>query len=173
MSMLSDANAGAANSRWYVLHVRPRCEKKMAEYCTVHGFVHELPLRQETKIYQRRKVTVWKPVFPGYVFVVFPPERRVTVLASNLTVRVLAVVNQEQLVAELAQIKQALAVDPTLDSCAAFTTGRRVVIRGGPFRGLEGVVQTLRGRTRVVLNVEMIGRAVAVEVERDLLEPAD
>jgi transcriptional antiterminator RfaH len=159
--------------RWHVLHVRPRCEKKMAEYAARHGLPHDLPLRQETKIYQRRKVTVWKPVFPGYVFVVFAPLERLAVLKSNVIVRILEAPDQAQLVHELEQVRQALAVDPTLDACGAFTRGRRVLIGAGPFQGLEGVVQTVRGKTRVLLNVDMIGRAVAVEVAIEALEPAD
>ena len=160
-------------SLWHVLHVRPRCEKKTAEYCAVHGLRHDLPLRAETKIYQRRKVTVQKPVFPGYIFVVFESAERATVLKSNMIVRILAVTDQRQLIRELDQVKQALAVDPTLDACAAFTQGRRVRIGGGPFQRLEGIVQIVRGQTRVVLNVDLIGRAVAVEADMALLEPVD
>lgn len=158
---------------WYVLHVRPRCEKKMAEYCTGNKLAHDLPLRQETKTYQRRRVTVSKPVFPGYVFVCFDPGQRQTVLKSNQVVRILPVVEQRQLLDQLAQIRQALAADPTLNACAAFTAGRRVKITAGPFMGVEGVVQTWRGKARIILNVEMIGRALAVEVEMEALEPAD
>lgn len=159
--------------QWHVLHVKPRCEKKMAEYCVLHALKHDLPLREETKVYQRRRVTVHKPVFPGYVFVAFQAADKLTVLKSNLIVHVLTVVNQEQLVHELAQVAQALAIDPTLDACAAFEAGRHVQIRSGPFQGLEGIVQMVRGKTKVVLNVEMIGRALAVEVPMELLDPVD
>lgn len=158
---------------WYVLHVKPRCEKKLAEYCGARAVACELPLREETKIYQRRKVTVQKPVFPGYVFVHFTPEDKVVVLKSNVIVRILPVDNQDQLVRELGQIRQALLVDPTLDACAAFQAGRRVSIRSGPFQGLEGVVQSVKGKTKVVLNVDMIGRALAVEVGMELLDAAE
>jgi transcription antitermination factor NusG len=158
---------------WHVLHVKPRCEKKMAEYCGAHGITFDLPLREETKIYQRRKVTVHKPVFPGYIFACFDSDAKTTVLKSNQVVHVLSVINQEQLIHELGQIRQALSVDPTLDACAAFQAGKRVVIRSGPFQGLEGVVQVVRGKTKVVLNVDMIGRAVAVEVAIETLEPAE
>ena len=37
-------------------------------------------------------------------------------------------------------------------------------------QGLEGLVQTVKGRTKVVLNVEMIGRALSVEVGIEFLE---
>lgn len=163
----------STEAQWHVLHVKPRCEKKMAEYCAMHGLTHELPLREETKIYQRRKVTVHKPVFPGYVFLQFHAAEKLMVLKSNLMVHILPVVNQTQFVHELAQIRQALAVDPTLDACAAFNVGKHVVIRAGPFQGLEGVVQLVRGKTKVVLNVDMIGRALAVEVSTEMLEPAE
>ena len=158
---------------WYVLYVKPRCEKKMVGYCDVHGVECELPLREETKTYQRRKVTVFKPVFPGYVFLRFPAGEKLTVLKSNLVVRILPVDHQVQFCKDLQQIRQALAIDPTLDASAAFQSGRRVLIKSGPFQGVEGVVQVVKGRTKVVLNVDIIGRAIAVEVGMELLEPVD
>jgi transcriptional antiterminator RfaH len=158
---------------WHVLHVRPRCEKKMAAYCQQHTLEHYLPLREETKIYQRRKVTVAKPLFTGYVFTVFAPRDRTLVLKSNIIVRILPVSDQERLIRELAQVRQALTVDPTLGAVVSLTRGRRVRVTGGPFQGMEGLVEVLRGHTRVVLNVEMIGQGVAVEADAHLLEPLD
>ncbi len=133
----------------------------------------DLPLREETKIYQRRRVTVQKPVFPGYVFVCFTSDERLTLLKSQAIVRIIDVQNQTRLISELGQIRDALTVDPTLDACAAFQAGRRVLIRSGPFQGLEGIVQVVKGKTKVILNVEMIGRALAVEVGMELLESAE
>ncbi len=155
---------------WYVLHVRPRTEKKLAEYCRIHGLEHYLPLRAETKIYQRRRVTVEKPIFPGYFFVSFDFEQRALVLKTNYIVNILAPPDEAVLVHELAQIRMALTVDPTLGAAAAIQRGRRVRITGGPFMGVEGVVDVLGGTNKVRLNVDMIGQAVAVEIERGFLE---
>ncbi len=171
--MNDEVNQAPGQQAWHVAHVKPRCEKKVAEYCAANHLFCDLPLREETKIYQRRKVTVRKPVFPGYCFLRHTPVQRVTLLKSNLIVRLIPVADQERLASDLEQIHQALDVDPTLDACAAFKAGKRVVIRSGPFRGLEGVVQVVRAKTRVILNVEMIGRGLAVEVEMSLLEPAE
>ena len=160
-------------ARWFVLHAKPRTEKKLADYSRAHGVTVDLPLREETKVYQRRRVTVHKPVFPGYVFLCFTPDEKITVLKSKLVVRILAVEDQTRLLRELDQIRLALSVDPTLDACAAFQAGKRVVIRTGPFQGLEGIVQTVKGRTKVILNIEMIGQALAVEIGIERLEPVD
>jgi transcription antitermination factor NusG len=155
---------------WYVLHVRPRCEKKMAEFCRLNHFSHYLPLRQETKIYQRRRVTVEKPLFPGYVFVTFDPDGRLSLLKTNNIVRILKPESRRQLLHELAQIRKALAVEPDLSPVSALREGYHVRITGGPFMGVEGVVRTVKGKTKVCLNVDMIGQAVAVEVDRAFLE---
>ena len=159
--------------KWHVLYLRPRTEKKMAEYCSRHDLTHYLPLRNETKIYQRRKVTVSKPVFPGYFFASFDADSRLQLLKSNHIVRIFDVPFQRPLLHELAQIRRALRVDPTLGACTALQKGRQVRITGGPFTGIEGIVASLKANTKVCLNVDMIGQAVAVEVDRDLLEVID
>ena len=131
---------------WNVLHVRPRCEKKMAEFCRIQRLAHYLPLRQETKIYQRRKVTVEKPVFPGYIFVSFDRDGRLELLKTNNIVRILETPDEHRLLRELDQIQKALAVDSTLGAVAALRKGRRVRITGGPFMGVEGLIQDAQGQ---------------------------
>lgn len=146
----------------------------MAGHCIKHGLEHYLPLREETKIYQRRKVTVHKPVFVGYIFVALDRTGRLALLKTNHILRIIEPENERLLLHQLAQIREALAVDPTLGACAALVRGRRVRISGGPFMGVEGVVWTFKkDRSKVRLNVEMIGQAVAIEVDKDYLEMLD
>lgn len=158
---------------WFVLHLRPRCEKKMAEFCGNSAIVHYLPLRRETKIYQRRKVTVEKPLFPGYFFVRLDQDERQKVLKTNNIVRILETQRQRHLLHQLAQVRKALTVDPTLGACEAIKEGKRVRISGGPFRGIEGLVVSIKGHAVVRLNIELIGQAVALDIEREYLEAAD
>ena len=158
---------------WFVLYLKPRCEKKVGLFCRIQDIEHYLPLRTETKIYQRRKVIVEKPVFPGYFFVSTDDKGRVNLLKTNNVLRTLVPSHEESLLYELDQVRKALMVDPTLGSCVALERGRRVRIKGGPFMGIEGVVYGLKGLAKVCLNVEMIGRAVAVEVNREFVEVLD
>ncbi|MBN1673060.1 MAG: hypothetical protein JXR37_18585 [Kiritimatiellae bacterium] len=158
---------------WHVLHLRPRCEKKMADYCASLALEHYLPLREQVGTYQRRRVAVEKPLFPGYVFVNYRDDRRIELLRSNFIANILEVPDQRKLLDELRQIRLALQVDPTLGACAAFTRGKWAKILRGPFQGLEGVVQLVKGKARVVLNVELIGQGVAIEVDIEDLEALD
>jgi len=158
---------------WFVLHLRPRSEKRVAQVCEIHGLEYYLPLRSETKIYQRRKVTVCKPMFPGYIFVSFSEEEKVFLQRTNHIIKILAPPSEDSLVFQLDQIKKALLVDETLGSTCAIDEGHRVRIIGGSFMGVEGVIESARKSGIVRLNVEMIGQAVVVEVDRDFVEIVD
>lgn len=159
--------------QWHVLHVKPRREKKVAEQCKLFKLPCFLPLRDETKIYQRRRVMVQKPVFPGYLFAAFDESGRTKLIQTNNLVRVLVPANEESFVCELSQVEAALSVDPTLGATAALRKGRFIRITGGPFRGVEGVIERLKSATTVCLNVDMIGQAIRVEVDKDFIELLD
>lgn len=158
---------------WYVLHLRPRSEKKVAEYCKQANLSHYLPLRRQTRVYQRRRVSFDLPIFPGYLFASFDRDGRLAILKSNHVVRILEPGNKRELLHQLAQVRKALRADPGLVSCSAVQRGRRVRIKGGPFLGVEGVVAEVKGVTQVTLNVDMVGQAVVVHVDRAFVEVVD
>jgi transcriptional antiterminator RfaH len=155
---------------WFVLNVRHRSEKKVAQVCEAHGLDYYLPLRSETKIYQRRKVTVKKPLFPGYIFVAFEPDDRIYLLRTNHIIRFIVPPSENVLIYQLEQIRKALEIDETLGVGNAIRQGRRVRIKAGPFMGVEGVVESARKTSVVRLNVELIGQAAVLEIDRDYIE---
>ena len=159
--------------KWHVLYIKPRTEKKLAEYSELLGLRYYLPLREETKIYQRRKVTVEKPLFPGYFFVRFDDKSRIDLLKSNYIVHILPVNNQRKFLHELAQIRKALRIDPTLNSEKEYEKGRPVRITTGPFCGIEGHIDAVKNSGKVMLNIDMIGQAVIVEVDMNYIELLD
>ena len=75
--MIEDAERPAAGElAWYVAHTRPRCEKKLAEYCEREGISVTLPLYKSVKKYPGKVVTFEKPLFPNYLFLRLPPRWR-------------------------------------------------------------------------------------------------
>src|SRR5262245_31126833 len=53
---------------WFVAHTRPRCEKKLVEYCTREGFSSTLPTFRSVHKYRGKTAVFHKPLFPGYLF---------------------------------------------------------------------------------------------------------
>jgi transcription antitermination factor NusG len=51
------------------------------------------------------------------------------------------------------------------------TAGQRVRLRTGALKDVEGILANVEGRNRVIVNIELLQRAVAVSVDRLDLEP--
>lgn len=157
--------------QWNVIHTRPRCEKKIAGLCHAHHLPCYLPLRREPRVVQRRTYTVDLPVFPGYLFAAVDAEGRLALLKSNHILRFITPSHEGKFLRQLVQVRRALRIDPGLKTARALKQGHRVRIKGGAFMGMQGVVSSIRAHSRVMLTVdEVLGQAVVVELDGDLLE---
>jgi transcription antitermination factor NusG len=159
--------------KWQVVYVRPRTEKKTADACRKNGLPFYLPVRTKTKIFQRRKVTTTLPLFPGYVFVALDAPGKLALQKTNHVLRFLEPARPYRLLRQLVQVRRALRADPALATVKPLVAGRRVRIESGPFQGLEGVVARLHSTMRVVLSVDLIGQAIAVQADRSQVTPVD
>ena len=78
---------------------------------------------------------------------------------------------QEQLEWELRNIWIALSRQGRLDPCPHIVEGMKVEVRAGPFRGLQGIIESRKGaQLRLILQIEMLGRAVSLEIDASLLD---
>lgn len=155
---------------WFVAHTRPRCEKKLAEYCGREAIETTLPLYRSVKKYRGKTLVFHKPLFPGYVFLRMPVLLRQKALQSDYVANLLDVPSQEEFEEQLAAILQALETEYEVRLAPTIAPGARVRIRSGPLRGLEGYVETRRGMVEVQLRLDFISQAAAVKMEADLLE---
>lgn len=157
---------------WVVLHTRPRCEKKVMDFCERGGMPVYLPLQRRVHHYGARERVFWSPLFPGYTFSVAAPVEKAQLRQNRHVANLLEVLDQEKLVDQLRQIRTALAAGDVVDVMPYLETGKRVRVTSGPLKGLEGIVARVKGRTRVVINVDMIRQSVVVEVDSMRLAPA-
>ena len=155
---------------WFVAHTRPRCEKKLAEYCAREGFATTLPCYRSVRKYRGKVVTFQKPLFPGYLFLQLLPHERSKVYASDYVANLLNVVDQELFARQLGDILRALETNLEVRLAPQIQAGSRVLIKSGPLRGMEGWVQQRSGAVQVLLRLDFIGQAAAVKVEATDLE---
>jgi transcription antitermination factor NusG len=156
---------GEAAGTWYVLRTRSRQEKVLAGGLAARGIGHYLPLVTCTKMYGGRKAKVELPLFPGYLFVHGEPEDAFDADRSGRVAQILPVVNQLRFDYELRSIYLALEVNATLDPYPYLVTGAAVEVTDGPLRGVRGIVAERTRPTRLILQIEMLGQAVAVEID--------
>lgn len=158
---------------WRVLHTRPRQEKAVRDVLGAAGIRHFLPTIREIKIYGHRKRIVDRPLFPSYVFLQGAREEAWFAVGTKRVAQVIEAPDQERLAHELEQIRRALLGSAVLDPYPFLKVGKRVRVCGGPFKGVEGVVDVRSRQDRLILKVDALGRAVGLEIDASLLEPVD
>lgn len=157
--------------RWVVVHVRPRCEKKLVAAVVRQGLTPYLPLQRRTHHYGSRVRSFDTPLFPGYAFAWGDVPGRQWLRQNRYTANLLEVSEQARLLDQLRQLQVALRTGHVLEVLPYLQAGRRVRVEAGPLRGTEGIVARIKGQTRIVLNVDMIRESVSVEVDSALLVP--
>ena len=155
---------------WCVAHTRPRCEKKLVQYCEREKVSATLPCYRAMHKYRGKKVIFHKPLFPGYVFLHLGSEQRKLVFQSDHLANLLEVFDQELFVRQLEDIQRALETDLEIRLAPIIGEGSRVCIKSGPLRGMEGWVEQRYGPSTVLLRLDFIGQAAAVQLEATELE---
>lgn len=155
---------------WFVGHTRPRCEKKLLGYCERKSLAVTLPCYSSAHKYRGKTVVFQKPLFPGYVFIQMPPEKRGVVLQSDYVANLLEVHDQELFEQQLAEVMKALETDLEIRLAPTIGEGTRVKIKSGPLRGVEGWVEKRYGMSVVLLRLDFIGQAAAVKLDATDLE---
>lgn len=154
-----------AGQRWEVIHTKPRCEKKLAEYARRNGISYYLPQMESKRVYLRRVVTFTKPMFPSYLFCVLDAPKRQTLLISGYTVSFLRVSLQEMFVEELLNIKLSRVPEIELQNTIWLSEGLKVEVTSGPLKGVTGVVESHSRLDEVRLQVNILRQAVLVKVD--------
>ena len=91
-------------------------------------------------------------------------------MQSNFVANMLHVVDQELFEQQLNDILFALNQEITIRLEPIIEVGARVMIKSGPLQGQEGWVDERFGMTTVLLRLDFIGQAAAIEVSSDVLE---
>jgi len=154
--------------RWYAVYTRSRHEKRIKEQLDSQSLESFLPLYEAVHRWKDRRVLVRLPVFPGYLFVrmVLPEHRKPVVTVPGVVNLVgrpgcpTAIEDHEIEALRLCSARgQSMMPHPYL------TVGRLVRVSHGPLADMEGILVRRKGKSRLILSVNLIARAVAVEVD--------
>ena len=158
---------------WYVAHTRPRCEKKLADFCRRESLNFTLPTYRSVRKYLRKKVVFEKPLFPGYVFLRIHRDMIRPLYNSDYIANLLHVTDQDVFQQQLEDILFALDTNVEMEVrlAPAISEGSRVKIKYGPLQGMEGWVERRTGMVEVLLRLDFIGQAAAIKMDADSLEP--
>lgn len=162
---------GVSELLWYVAHVKPRREKKLAEFCEREGFAFTLPCFDSVRKYRGKTVVFHKPLFPGYVFLQLSKVNINAVRQCDLVANMLEVFDQTTLERQLREIVMALESGLVVKIAPSIGAGDKVRIKSGPLQGIEGWVEKRDGINTILLRLDFINQAAAVKIEASMIEP--
>ena len=175
MSLVAENMSDSCSMRWYAVHTKSRCEKKAEQAIMRRQIYCFLPRIKTWSRRRDRRQMIEVPAFPGYLFV------RISLLSSAY----------HNLITAPGVVGLVRAGDrpiPILDSQieslhllverkakmrpSSYVTGDQVEVATGPFRGARGIVRRTRsGGRRLVICVEVLHQAVAVEIDDFAVKP--
>jgi len=158
---------------WYAGYTAARHEKRVAQHLSQRGVEHFLPLYEAVHRWNNGCHRVSLPLFPGYIFVRIPLRERMRVLEVPGFVRLVGfnALPQPLSDADIEKMKNALSSGVVAEPYPYLTAGTRVEVRRGPLAGMTGILLRRQNKYRVVISVDLIQRAMVVEVAAEDVAP--
>jgi transcription antitermination factor NusG len=159
--------SSSTTSRWYAAYTCVHHEKRILQQLSERNIDGFVPLYHSVRRWKDRRKELDLVLFPGYVSVRIPLQHRLRVLQVPGVVNF---VNFNGLPTPLPEgeveaLRKASAQGVFGAPHPYLKTGRRVLIRNGPFTGVQGVLLRKKDKYRFVLSIEMIMRSVAIEMD--------
>lgn len=152
---------------WYALYTIVRHEKAVNSALIQRKLETFLPLRASFQQWKDRRKRVQFPLFPGYLFVNMSLSERWKVLDIRGVVRIIC---QNGFPAPV-PVQQIRAIKKLLDSNLVFdqypyiNEGKDVSIINGPLRGVRGRILKVKSQHKLILSIDFIQQALAVEID--------
>jgi transcription antitermination factor NusG len=175
--MLSEQMATVENhlsdSSWYALHTRHQHEKTVDRILINKGFDTFLPLYSTTHNWKDRTKALSLPLFPCYVFLKGGIERRLQIITTPGIHGVVSSGGRPAVIPdfEIEAIRRAVESGARVEAHPFLKCGNWVRVKCGPLTGIEGILVRKKNISRLVLSVEILGTAAAIEVSAFQVEP--
>ncbi len=147
---------------WFAVHVRPRCEKKLAALLVTEKITFYLPLVNSVRHYARQSKTHTKPLFPGYVFVRVDPDLKPRIYTQEHVARAITITDQAAFEKQLSAVRLIVGSGYTLTVMPFLAKGRMVRVMHGPLKGLEGFIDTAASPKGIVIAIDVLRQGVLV-----------
>ena len=163
---------------WYAVYTQPHAEPKALEHLLRQGYSAYLPRYRTRVSHARRRQIVLRPLFPRYLFAAV--DRATMPWRPILsTVGVTDVVRTgdepatvpEEIVAAIREREKIGGFD-RIDPRQRLRLGELVRVTAGAFEGMIGSLVELRDQDRIVVLLELLGRAVRAQLAAEVVEPA-
>jgi transcription antitermination factor NusG len=161
------ADLATTATHWFAVRAKTTHEKRVAALFERKGYEWFLPQYQARRRWSDRVKQVELPLFPGYVFCRFVSEERIAILTTPSVLGIAGIGKDPLPVdeSEIEAIRRVLDKGFGLKPEPFLEVGRRVRINGGSLEGVEGMIESIRHKDRLILSVTLLQRSVSVDID--------
>ena len=154
------------DSAWCAIYVRYQHEFTAARLLSEKNYETFAPSYVVRKRWSDRWKEIQLPLFAGYVFCRIKAMGSGPILLTPGVIRILGTAKSPAIIPdhEISAIQSAVKSGYQMQPCEYAEIGSRVRITGGPFDGIEGVVESHRNQHRLVLSIEVVRSSVVVDL---------
>jgi transcription antitermination factor NusG len=158
---------------WYAIWTRSRHEQVVREQLERKGYEAFLPTIPKWSRWKDRKKRIDWPLFPGYCFARFDPLERLPILTCTGVVNIVSFDGDIAAIPEIEieGVRRLVESDLQFDPCPLIREGTMVEVVSGPLKGVVGRLVRKGAHARLILAVDLIGKAVSVEVDAADVRP--
>lgn len=164
---------GGDGQDWFAVRVRSNHERLVSLYLREIGYEEYSPTYRAERQWSDRIKVIDQPLFPGYVFCRLDPNDRLPLLKAPGVVGLVGVgkVPAPIPAVEVERVKRMVNSGLLVTPWPYLQVGQQVLIERGPLAGLEGILERVKNRLRIVVSVTLLQRAVAAEIDRAWVRP--
>jgi transcription termination/antitermination protein NusG len=164
--LMKSPDSHLCESPWYAIYTRHQHEKMVAQILTSKGFEAFLPLYATSHNWKDRTKVLSLPLFPCYVFLKGGIERRLQIITTPGIYGLVSSGGQPAAIPtfEIEAIRRAVESGARMETHPFLKCGNWVRVKCGPLAGIEGILVRKKNASRLVLSVEILGTAAAMEV---------
>ena len=157
---------------WFAVQVRSCKESWTASYLSDQGYECFLPKYKSIRQWSDRKKEIERALFPGYLFCQFDPQKRLPILKTPGVIQIIGYNREPTPICEeeICSIQRTVRALLPARPWPYLAVGKRVLVRAGALRGLEGILISVRGKQRLVLSITLLQRSVCVELDSSDVE---
>ena len=159
---------------WYLVYAKPNQEVVAQQQLEQQGYVTYLPMIMNVRRRNGRRRYVKEPFFPRYLFIRldqtndnWAPIRSTIGVSTIVRFGMKPVSVSDEVIEFIKQRENPQGLHEIRDELAK---GDNVRVLDGPMMGLEGVFVAKTSEQRVMLLLEIMGKATRVQIDVDAIE---
>ena len=158
---------------WFAVRVRSKHERVTALHLEERGYEEFTPSYKVERRWSDRTKEIEQFLFPGYVFCRLDPQNRLPILTAPGVVGLIGCGKIPTPIPdhEIERIRKMVQSGLFVTPWPFLELGQTVVIERGPLTGVEGILEEVKGKCRLVVSINLLQRSVAAEVDRHWVRP--